>query len=96
MKLRSVKDRKIASKKKKQEEKSSGGEGGGGGGGGGDLMSDLAHKLQMRRKGISGTGKQAEESKGGGRGNAMDRISAMIPPPPTPGGSEDAEVEDWE
>ena len=65
-KLRSVEDRKVEAKKKKQEEKAQGG---------GDLMADLHAKLSMRRKGISGANKLPE-------GSAMDKISAMIPPPP--------------
>ena len=49
----------MEEKKAKQEEHvnpaASGSKSGtGGGGGGGDLMSDLASKLAMRRKGISG------------------------------------------
>jgi len=61
-------------------------------GGSGDLMSDLAAKLQMRRKGISGGAGKA--GSGNGRGgasdmdtgrtaqNPMDRVSKLIPPPP--------------
>ena len=48
----------MEEKKAKQEEHvnpaASGSKSGTGGGGGGDLMSDLASKLAMRRKGISG------------------------------------------
>ncbi|XP_012268668.2 WASH complex subunit 1-like [Athalia rosae] len=40
---------------------------------GGDLMADLHTKLSLRRKGISGTAT-----------SALDRMSAMIPPPPKP------------
>ena len=59
--------------------------------GGGDLMSDLAAKLQMRRKGISGgagktgsgNGGPASETDAGRRThNPMDRVSKLIPPPP--------------
>ena len=104
-KLKKAKDRKIELKKKKEEEKSGGGataaasgDGGGGGKGGGDLMSDLFSALTMRRKGISGTGKSG--GGGGGpdkaeAGDVMDKISAMIPPPPTPSQSHQAD-EDWE
>ncbi|XP_046636901.1 WASH complex subunit 1-like isoform X3 [Daphnia pulicaria] len=56
----------------------------------GDLMADLFNKLSMRRKGISG---QNQEVAG-----PMERISAMIPPPPHPAGanvSSSDEVEDW-
>jgi WAS family protein 1 len=50
------------------------------GGGGGDLMGDLFAKLQMRRKGISGSrGDKSSDDTGGG--SAMDKISSMIPPP---------------
>ena len=51
-------EQKMEEKKAKQEEHvnpaASGSKSGTGGGGGGDLMSDLASKLAMRRKGISG------------------------------------------
>ena len=48
--------------------------------GGGDLMGDLFAKLQMRRKGISGSrGDKSSNDTGGG--SAMDKISSMIPPP---------------
>ncbi|KZC14061.1 WAS protein family like protein 1 [Dufourea novaeangliae] len=40
---------------------------------GGDLMADLHAKLALRRKGIAGTG-----------GNALERMSSLIPPPPKP------------
>lgn len=61
-------------------------------GGGGDLMSDLAAKLQMRRKGISGAagktgsgngGSAASDTDAGRRAqNPLDRVSKLIPPPP--------------
>ncbi|XP_022915141.2 WASH complex subunit 1 [Onthophagus taurus] len=61
---------------------------------GGDLMADLHSKLLMRRKGISG----AEKANGIEPGSAMDRISAMLPPPPVK--SEQSESgttdDDWE
>lgn len=54
-------------------------------------MDDLHNKLALRRKGISG-------SKDATSGNVMNRISAMIPPPPakqkdTSSGSEN---DDWD
>jgi len=62
------------------------------GGGGGDLMSDLAAKLQLRRKGISGGAGKANSGNGGGGTsdtdtgrrpqNPLDRVSSLIPPPP--------------
>nr|XP_002124160.1 WASH complex subunit 1 [Ciona intestinalis] len=70
VKLKSAKERKLQKKKEKEEAKVAASSGG-------DLMSDLFSKLAMRRKGISGT-KKPEAS-----GSAMDKISAMIPPPPT-------------
>ena len=63
-----------------------------GAGGGGDLMSDLAAKLQMRRKGISGGAGKAGAGNGSGGAsdadtgrrpqNPLDRVSKLIPPPP--------------
>lgn len=47
---------------------------------GGDLMADLHSKLSLRRKGISGT-----------VSGALDRMSAMIPPPPKPNESATSE-----
>ena len=50
-------EQKMEEKKAKQEEHvnpAASGSKSGTGGGGGDLMSDLASKLAMRRKGISG------------------------------------------
>lgn len=97
--LKSAKDQRDERKKKKKEEKQTSG----GGGGGGDLMSDLFAKLTMRRKGISGSGKGGENSAEKGEssnvGNAMDKISSMIPAPPklNDGGSHGHEDgEDWE
>ncbi|GAB0087798.1 hypothetical protein DMENIID0001_021480 [Sergentomyia squamirostris] len=56
--------------------------------GGGDLMADLRNKLTSRRKGISG----AKDATG-----VMDKISALIPPPPKPTPTMDAsEDDDWE
>lgn len=60
-------------------------------------MADLHAKLAMRRKGISGV-KANLESVGGG--SAMDKISAMIPPPPTASNDKasatNTEDEDWD
>lgn len=55
-------------------------------------MADLHAKLAMRRKGISGT------KPDGDSGNALDRISAMIPPPPSNdrGSSTNTDDEDWD
>ncbi|XP_059622606.1 WASH complex subunit 1 [Phlebotomus argentipes] len=54
----------------------------------GDLMADLHNKLSMRRKGISG----AKDASG-----VMDRMSALIPPPPKPTApATDASDDDWE
>ncbi|XP_035677447.1 LOW QUALITY PROTEIN: WASH complex subunit 1-like [Branchiostoma floridae] len=99
VKLKSAKEQKTMRKKQKDESKAAPVSSGG------DLMSDLASKLSMRRKGISGT-KQAggdEDKRGGaaappsGGGSAMDRISAMIPAPPSggddTGGNDD---DDWD
>ena len=52
--LKSVQEQKAEEKKNRQEANLAKASTGGGGGGGGDLMSDLANKLAMRRKGISG------------------------------------------
>ena len=51
--MKSVREQK-ADEKKNKEAASKAKAGKTGGGGGGDLMSDLANKLAMRRKGISG------------------------------------------
>jgi len=51
--LKSVQEQKAEEKKSRQEANQAKASTGGGGGGG-DLMSDLANKLAMRRKGISG------------------------------------------
>lgn len=75
-KLKSAKERKQ--KKRAEKERPSSG--------GGDLMGDLFAKLQMRRKGISGSrGDKSGDDSGGG--SAMDKISAMIPPPSNPNAS---------
>ena len=72
-------------------------------------MSDLMSKLNMRRKGISGTRVAAEdrapEVRGGvGGGGAMEKISMMIPPPPPATGEDqdqdqgddDDDLDDWD
>jgi WAS family protein 1 len=60
---------------------------------GGDLMADLHAKLSMRRKGISGTKKQESMD----ASTAMEKISAMIPPPvPTEINENNTEDEDWD
>ena len=84
-KLKNSKERKQ--RKKAEKEQSSGG-------GGGDLMSDLFAKLQMRRKGISGTRGDKSEETGGG--SAMDKISAMIPPPSNLSSSLQSDGGDWD
>ena len=85
-KLKNAKERKQ--RKKEEKEKTSGG------GGGGDLMGDLFAKLQMRRKGISGSrGNKSEET---GGGSAMDKISAMIPPPTDLSSSLPSDGGEWE
>ncbi|XP_043195416.1 WASH complex subunit 1-like isoform X2 [Amphibalanus amphitrite] len=53
----------------------------------GDLMADLAAKLSIRRKGISG--EKARQDWAEGSGGALARVSALIPPPP-PGPGDDA------
>lgn len=56
-------------------------------------MADLHAKLAMRRKGISGAKGEL------GEGNALDKVSAMIPPPPPDNGkgsSTNTEDEDWD
>lgn len=55
-------------------------------------MADLHAKLAMRRKGISGAKGEVGEG-------ALDKISAMIPPPPPNDGkdsSTNTEDEDWD
>lgn len=52
-------------------------------GGGGDLMGDLASRLKMRRKGISGDKGEKEREKEAkattGGGGMFDQIAAMMP-----------------
>lgn len=56
-------------------------------------MADLHEKLSRRRKGISGAKKQDMDV-----GSAMEKISAMIPPPTasTNNDSTDIDDEDWD
>ena len=75
--LKPVKEKKREEKLARQEEKEKGGSGGG------DLMSDLAEKLDMRRKAFAGD-----------NGGAMGKISSMIPPPPKGGPSDDDDDDD--
>ena len=49
----------------------------------GDLFSDLSAALGRRRKAMSGKDKKDDAPSLGG-GSMMDKISAMIPPPPAP------------
>lgn len=59
-------------------------------------MADLHAKLAMRRKGISGAKTEGGENDGR---NALDKLSAMIPPPPPDNGkssSTNTEDEDWD
>ena len=100
--LKKGEGKKKERKKEKEEKKTKEAAGSGGG----DLMSDLFSRLTMRRKGISGDKSASKEKepesdpvpKTGG-GGTMDKISAMIPAPPSvPGGNknDDDDEEDWE
>ncbi|RZC38909.1 WAS protein family -like 1 [Asbolus verrucosus] len=60
---------------------------------GGDLMADLHAKLSMRRKGISGTKKQDNSMDAS---TALEKISAMIPPPVNEINENNTEDEDWD
>ena len=63
------------------------------GSGGGDLMGDLMASLNRRRKGISGN----SQNTGGEKVGAMDRISAMIPPPKPRGDTTTSTTDDdWD
>jgi len=71
-------------------------------GGGGDLMSDLANRLRMRRKGISGGGAKpgagASDTDTGRRPqNPLDRMSQLIPslPPKPSADHSDLHDDDW-
>ncbi|KAF5285275.1 hypothetical protein FQR65_LT13289 [Abscondita terminalis] len=62
-----------------------------------DLMADLHAKLSLRRKGISGSKNQNNSNFD--VGSTMNRVSAMIPPPPTKlelNESTNTEDEDWD
>lgn len=62
-------------------------------------MADLHNKLALRRKGISGNKEQQSLPPVESPPNVMDRISAMIPPPPKPNTDTDAsdeENDDWD
>ena len=92
--LNSAKKRKLESKRKKKEEQTSGATGG-------DLMSDLAAKLSLRRKGISGTsintgsgGSSTTDTSGGP--NLMKTLSAIIKTPPSMTGGNNASSDDWD
>ena len=62
-------------------------------------MADLMSKLHLRRRGIAGD--KAQQS-GGGSGDVMDKISAMIPSPQSvtaavsPGMNSDLDDDDWD
>ena len=95
VKLKSAKERKL---KKKAEKEAAAVPSSGGG----DLMGDLFSKLQMRRKGISGSKGDSGGHSGGdastGGGSAMDRIANMIPAPPKADHSDSVvsnENDDW-
>ncbi|XP_059470980.1 WASH complex subunit 1-like [Neocloeon triangulifer] len=68
MKLKSASEKKMENKKKKQEQKEKVVSG--------DLMADLHAKLKLRRTGISG------RNQVDGGGSLLEKVSAMIPPPP--------------
>lgn len=70
--LKSVKEQKMQEKKAKQEEMETGNKASGSASSSGDLMADLASKLVMRRKGISGA--QNQQSSG-----TLETMSMMIP-----------------
>ncbi len=89
--LKSVKERKRKEKLAKQDASQNMSASGSG-----DLMSDLASKLQLRRKGIAGSGKSNAHSSAGkdAPDSVMDKISAMIP---SPGKDEsDDDLDDWD
>ncbi|XP_053683515.1 WASH complex subunit 1 [Sabethes cyaneus] len=57
-----------------------------------NFIDDLHNKLQMRRKGISGARENQEP------GNVIDRLSALIPPPPPKldASASESNDEDWD
>ena len=84
--LKSVKEQKMEEKKAKQEELENPGAGQSvSASGGGDLMSDLANKLAMRRKGISGKPE-----------STMDKMSMMIPTLPDDPEDNQDDDDDWD
>lgn len=101
--LKSSKDRKLQKKAKREEEEKPAA-------GGGDLMSDLMAKLQLRRKGISGTKKSSEKEGEGSSASvmpptpksdlssnpAMERVSTLIPVSEDFDGGSGSEEGDWE
>ncbi|XP_065833305.1 WASH complex subunit 1-like [Oscarella lobularis] len=101
--LKSVKERKSKKKKAKEEEDRAAPSGGGGG----DLMSDLMAKLQLRRKGISGSKKSDEKKEESdalslpprrsklSSNPTLEKVSAMIPVAATDGG-DGSDDGDWE
>lgn len=99
--LGSLKEKKMEEKKAKQEQMEN--QPASSGSSGGDLMSDLANKLAMRRKGISGKQSEAAALPTASNPTTMDKISMMIPPPPKvqddpdddESGDKDDSDEDW-
>lgn len=57
-----------------------------------NFIDDLHNKLQMRRKGLSGARENQEP------GNVIDRLSALIPPPPPKldASASESNDEDWD
>lgn len=84
-KLRSAAERKKESKKKKQEQSTNIDSGG-------DLMSDLADKLRLRRKGMTGD-RSGKESK-----NILEKMAVKIPLPSSDfvAGQHSPDSKDWE
>jgi WAS family protein 1 len=75
MRVWSLQERKKDAKKESEAPKAAGG--------GGDLLGDLATRLKMRRKGISGDKGEKEREKEAnaqtGGGGMFDQIAAMMP-----------------
>ena len=97
-KTKTIKEKKI-DKKLKQKENEELGSTKNSSGGGGDLMSDLMNRLALRRDGISGNQKTISKKSGNAlkpesNVSAMDRISAMIPPPIVDSDNELSDPED--
>jgi len=90
VKLKSSKERRMEKKKEAQIPKDTSSSSGGG-----DLMGDLFAKIAMRRIGISGSKHPAGNPSN--EGSALEKISAMIPPPTAPTASVDEEDDDeWD